>query len=348
VQRVVALAERCRPDGDGTLTEEEVLGNGRVRSRERGREGEGRRAGRRDAFLRLLVEDSELHDETSRVCLIRANFVHCVQPVPLGTTSVWMHRHRQVWPIVQRSCSRSRSAATAVRPKVHQHPDAEPSPSPVAPGKWALPRQTPASLPQQNTRSSRSFPSQPPSAGGQNKWSRPRPSTWDSSGTNQSRQFPSSTPSDRSTSNASRFSRDNVRERSNTPQQRTPSRGPADPSSHQRVTQRSEWKHPRADPSSSDRQVGERSDHRNARSAKSNRNPHKERGSLLSRFSEEEAQKTQQTSQRPVKVKKAKVIEKKVLADVYIPSVVSVGTLARLLGVRLGKDLLLLQVIHVC
>lgn len=44
--------------------------------------------------------------------------------------------------------------------------------------------------------------------------------------------------------------------------------------------------------------------------------------------------------QEAQKVKKKRVIEKKVAADVYIPSTVSVGTLARLLGVRLGKKVI--------
>ncbi|KAF5387118.1 hypothetical protein D9615_001634 [Tricholomella constricta] len=82
-----------------------------------------------------------------------------------------------------------------------------------------------------------------------------------------------------------------------------------------------------------------RSISRSSRSDRPNRTSHKERGTLLARLHQDEptsglAEHSQQQGVKKLK-KKAVVVEKKVSADVYIPSTVSVGTLARLLGVRL-------------
>ncbi|RDB20952.1 Translation initiation factor IF-2 [Hypsizygus marmoreus] len=79
---------------------------------------------------------------------------------------------------------------------------------------------------------------------------------------------------------------------------------------------------------------------RYVRSERPSRTAFKERGSLLSKI-RQNAYPTD--SMQPVqipnsnKVKKTKVVEKRASADVYIPSTVSVGTLARLLGVRLEQ-----------
>ncbi|KAG6832679.1 hypothetical protein H0H92_012251 [Tricholoma furcatifolium] len=67
-----------------------------------------------------------------------------------------------------------------------------------------------------------------------------------------------------------------------------------------------------------------------------NRTSFKERGSMLSEGSRNKPLEEEKQEQKAVKkVKKGVVVEKQVSADIYIPSAVSVGTLARLLGVRL-------------
>lgn len=77
----------------------------------------------------------------------------------------------------------------------------------------------------------------------------------------------------------------------------------------------------------------------NVRTGRVHRTSHKERGSLLSRTEEDKSSHSSPLSQNKDQIKmKKKVIEKKATADVFIPSTVSVGTLARLLGVRLGKN----------
>ncbi|KAG5645923.1 hypothetical protein DXG03_005070 [Asterophora parasitica] len=76
----------------------------------------------------------------------------------------------------------------------------------------------------------------------------------------------------------------------------------------------------------------------NARNERPNRTSYKERGTLLPRVNKDEERAlgvlSQQLEVKKVR-KKAVVVEKKASPDVYIPSTVSVGTLARLLGVRL-------------
>jgi hypothetical protein len=82
---------------------------------------------------------------------------------------------------------------------------------------------------------------------------------------------------------------------------------------------------------------------RSTRGGRPNRDAYKERGSLLSRFHEDVAipthSRVSSASQKldPSRIKKKRIVlEKRVSVDVYIPSTVSVGTLARLLNVRLG------------
>lgn len=77
---------------------------------------------------------------------------------------------------------------------------------------------------------------------------------------------------------------------------------------------------------------------RNGRLERSNRTLFKERGSLLSRKPDDAADSVNISKPGMKKMKKNFVVEKKVSADIYIPSTVTVGTLARLLGVRLGRD----------
>ena len=97
-----------------------------------------------------------------------------------------------------------------------------------------------------------------------------------------------------------------------------------------------------ADPSwSEDAEEGERGSR-----SRQNRAQFKERGSLLSRFSEDSAEiSTDPRSDRGEvkgkgkgKTKSSARVVKPVNVDVYIPSVVSVGTLARLLNVKLGMS----------
>lgn len=82
---------------------------------------------------------------------------------------------------------------------------------------------------------------------------------------------------------------------------------------------------------------------RNARNNRPNRVVQRERGSLLARLNEGAApsHRTRDAPKPhgpdPTKIKKRVFVEKRVSADIYIPTTVSVGTLARLLGVRLGK-----------
>ncbi|KAG5638157.1 hypothetical protein H0H81_001542 [Sphagnurus paluster] len=66
-----------------------------------------------------------------------------------------------------------------------------------------------------------------------------------------------------------------------------------------------------------------------------NRTSHKQRGTLLSGLQGNEVSDNPQQPVQKAKKKPGVILEKKVSADVYIPSTVSVGTLARLLGVRL-------------
>lgn len=76
------------------------------------------------------------------------------------------------------------------------------------------------------------------------------------------------------------------------------------------------------------------------RSARPHRTSRKERGSLLSptnQYAVLPRHSKQEASQKRMKTKKFNLVEKQVSPDVYIPTTVSVGTLARLLGVRLGK-----------
>jgi translation initiation factor IF-2 len=81
---------------------------------------------------------------------------------------------------------------------------------------------------------------------------------------------------------------------------------------------------------------------RNARNGRPNRIVQRERGSLLTReednvtFSHRAKGVAKPQSSTPTKAKKKAFVEKRVSADVYMPTTVSVGTLARLLGVRLG------------
>ncbi|GLB35084.1 putative translation-initiation factor 2 [Lyophyllum shimeji] len=74
-----------------------------------------------------------------------------------------------------------------------------------------------------------------------------------------------------------------------------------------------------------------------ARPERPSRATFKERGSLLSTVRQDEPPPTSIQNRDVKKVKKNVVVEKKVSADVYIPSTVSVGALARLLGVRLEQ-----------
>jgi translation initiation factor IF-2 len=79
---------------------------------------------------------------------------------------------------------------------------------------------------------------------------------------------------------------------------------------------------------------------RNARSGRPHRTAYKERGSLLLQVNQDAAvprHLKHGASERQIKAKKKRIVEKQVSPDVYIPTTVSVGTLARLLGVRLGK-----------
>ncbi|KAG6874270.1 hypothetical protein C0995_001495 [Termitomyces sp. Mi166 len=72
------------------------------------------------------------------------------------------------------------------------------------------------------------------------------------------------------------------------------------------------------------------------RPERTTRTAFKERGTLLSRGHKNDSlSEIEEPKKQVKKVKKAVIIEKKVSADVYIPSTVSVGTLARLLDVRL-------------
>lgn len=77
---------------------------------------------------------------------------------------------------------------------------------------------------------------------------------------------------------------------------------------------------------------------RSTRSGRLRRVAHKERGSLLLRMNQDTAiprHLKYGASQKHIKTKKNSLVERRVSPDVYIPSTVSVGTLARLLGVRL-------------
>jgi translation initiation factor IF-2 len=78
---------------------------------------------------------------------------------------------------------------------------------------------------------------------------------------------------------------------------------------------------------------------RNARSGRPFRTAYKERGSLLSQTNQDAALRYVKhgAPEKQPKARKKRIVEKQVSPDVYIPTTVSVGTLARLLGVRLGK-----------
>ncbi|KAH0584027.1 hypothetical protein H2248_009602 [Termitomyces sp. 'cryptogamus'] len=81
----------------------------------------------------------------------------------------------------------------------------------------------------------------------------------------------------------------------------------------------------------------ERRSNRYDRPERTKRAAFKERGTLLRRDNRDDSRsEIEEPIQKQVnKVKKTVTVERKVSADVYIPSTVSVGTLARLLGVRL-------------
>lgn len=84
---------------------------------------------------------------------------------------------------------------------------------------------------------------------------------------------------------------------------------------------------------------------RNARGGRSHRTAYKERGSLLLQTNQDAAvprHVKRGSSENQVKARKKHIVEKQVSPDVYIPATVSVGTLARLLGVRLGKVVVVL------
>lgn len=69
---------------------------------------------------------------------------------------------------------------------------------------------------------------------------------------------------------------------------------------------------------------------------KGRRDPHKERGSLLSNPEIPAAADARPRGKKVKRIKAQKLPDKQVSRDVYIPSAVSVDRLARLLGVRLG------------
>ncbi|KAG6845233.1 hypothetical protein H0H87_012225 [Tephrocybe sp. NHM501043] len=94
-----------------------------------------------------------------------------------------------------------------------------------------------------------------------------------------------------------------------------------------RITVQEVWERSTLDASQKPRYA--RPDQRSSRTA------YKERGTLLSRGYRDDAELDQ--PQKQVKKVNKNVVVKKVSADVFIPSTVSVGTLARLLGVRLEK-----------
>jgi translation initiation factor IF-2 len=80
---------------------------------------------------------------------------------------------------------------------------------------------------------------------------------------------------------------------------------------------------------------------RDNRNGRPHRTTHKERGSLLSQMDQEVAVPRHlqpDNFQKRPKTERKGLVEKRVSLDVYIPTTVSVGTLARLLGVRLGKS----------
>jgi translation initiation factor IF-2 len=86
---------------------------------------------------------------------------------------------------------------------------------------------------------------------------------------------------------------------------------------------------------------------RQVRSGRPHRTAHKERGSLLLQTNQDSAVPRHlkpEAFQKQIKTKKKCLVEKHVSPDIYIPTTVSVGTLARLLGVRLGKVILALIV----
>jgi len=234
---------------------------------------------------------------------------------------------RLVWPVFERSCLRSRSVATAVKRRVPTDTVTDP----VAPAEWSLPRQS--VIPNKwaiptSQRNTRAHPEHP-SAGSQSKWARALPSASNPSGGNPT--FQSRHPS-----SVLPFQRDHVL-----------------PSQPQRSTQRATASRITADTGAGNKRVGfrqpsrttsfttnnkpcERSDHHDTRPGRPNRTSHKARGSLV--LQDEEDESLQPLSKSPKKVtKKIKFIEKKITADIYIPSLVSVGTLARLLGIRLRR-----------
>ncbi|KAG6886034.1 hypothetical protein C0993_005218 [Termitomyces sp. T159_Od127] len=77
-------------------------------------------------------------------------------------------------------------------------------------------------------------------------------------------------------------------------------------------------------------------DRRYGRPERAARTTFKERGTLLTGRNNSSLETEDPVQKQVKKIKKA-AVEKKVSADVYIPSTVSVGTLARLLGVRLEQ-----------
>lgn len=231
-----------------------------------------------------------------------------------------------VWPVAERFCLRSRSVATAVKSRV----PADIITDPVSPAEWPLPRQSVIPNKWAIPTSQRNIRAHPehPSAGSQNKWARALPSASNSSGGNRTVQsrHPSSAP----------FQRDRVLP----PQpQRSTQRVPASriTSDTGALNKRVGFRQPsRTTPPITNNKACERSDHRDTRPGRPNRTSHKARGSLV--FQDEEDESLQPLGKSPMKVtKKMKFIEKKVTADIYIPSLVSVGTLARLLGIRLRR-----------
>jgi translation initiation factor IF-2 len=78
------------------------------------------------------------------------------------------------------------------------------------------------------------------------------------------------------------------------------------------------------------------------RGGRPHRLTHKDRGSLLFQMGRDAAVPRHMkpgAAQKQIKAKKKSVVAKRISPDVYIPSTVSVGSLARLLGVRLGRDM---------